>query len=368
MNGSTQLETRKSHSQADRVFLASPKSDVRVGQETILLAGDIGGTKTILRLVELADGLNFKTIHQQKYSSAQFPDLVPMVQQFLSGVKGAKPQAACFAIAGAVMNQTSKLTNLNWFLSSDRLEQELAIAQVVLLNDFAANCYGVLGLESSDLHTVQPGKPKANAPIAVIGAGTGLGAGFLVPQGEQYQVFASEGGHADFTPKSELELQLAFYLQSKYQTEHVSMERLVSGRGIIDIYEFLRFKQIFPESPATAQEFADMPQTQLDPAAIISQGALANSDPLCAKTMEIFIENYGSQAGNLALTLLPFGGLYITGGIAAKILPLMQSARFINAFKRKGRLGEVLQEIPLHVVLNPQVGLLGSILCGGTNL
>lgn len=371
MNGLTQLEQRKGHSQvdqADQIFLASRKSDAQVKKGTILLAGDIGGTKTILRLVELTDGLNFKTIHHQKYSSGHYPDLVPIVQQFLSGVEGFQPQAACFAIAGAVMNQTSRLTNLHWFLSSDRLEVELGINQVILLNDFAANCYGVLGLETDDLYTIQSGKPKANAPIAVIGAGTGLGEGFLVPQGGQYQVFASEGGHADFTPKSELELELAFYLQSKYQTKHVSMERLVSGRGITDIYEFLRFKQIFPESPATVQAFSDMPLTKLDPAAIISQGALTKSDRLCIKTMEIFIENYGSQAGNLALTLLPFGGLYITGGIAAKILPLMQSELFINAFKRKGRLSEVLSEVPLHVVLNPQVGLLGSILCGGTNL
>lgn len=366
MKGLTQLEDRQP--QLERIFLASRKNDVRVRQPTVLLAGDIGGTKTILRLVEITDGLNFKTIHQQKYHSSHFLDLAPMVRQFLSQTTGITPQVACFALAGAVVDNASKLTNLNWYLTSDRLERELAIDKVILLNDFAANCYGILGLEAADFYTVQPARAKKTAPIAVIGAGTGLGTGFLIPQGEQYQVFASEGGHADFAPSSELELQLALYLQTKYQTERVSIERLVSGRGIIDIYEFLRSQQIYPESPEVARAMSNILTTKLDPAAIISQAAMAKGDRLCEKTMEIFIENYGLRAGDLALTLLPYGGIYITGGIAAKILPLMQEERFLAAFKRKGRVSDLLAEIPLHVVLNPQVGLLGSILCGGTNL
>lgn len=363
MNALQQLKDRR-HTGFKNVFLASQKSELQIEQSTILLAGDIGGTKTILRLVELSTDLSYKTIHQQKYVSSHFPDLVPIVRQFLQE-GGTLPQIACFAIAGAVINNTSQLTNLNWFLDSNRLEVDLGIERVFLINDFAANCYGVLGLESKDLYTLQQGKPRVTAPIAVIGAGTGLGAGFLVPQEDRYQVFASEGGHADFTPKSELELQLGFYLQAKYQTDRVSVERLVSGRGIVDIYEFLRLKQVFPESSAIARAILD---TKVDPAAIISQSALAKSDRLCEKTMEIFIANYGMQAGNLALTLLSFGGLYITGGIAAKILPLMQSEPFISAFKRKGRMSPILEEIPLHIVLNPQVGLLGSILCGITKL
>lgn len=364
MNALQQLKDRR-HTGLKNVFLASQKSELRVEQSTILLAGDIGGTKTILRLVELATDLSYKTIYQQKYVSSHFSDLVPIVRQFLEDTNGILPRIACFAIAGAVTNNTSKLTNLNWFLDSNRLEVDLGIERVFLINDFAANCYGVLGLESKDLDTLQQGKPSVTAPIAVIGAGTGLGTGFLVPQENQYQVFASEGGHADFTPQSELELQLGFYLQAKYQTDRVSVERLVSGRGIVDIYEFLRLKQVFPESPAIAQAMSD---AKVDLAAIISQAALAKSDRLCEKTLEIFIANYGMQAGNLALTLLSFGGLYITGGIAAKILPLMQSETFISAFKRKGRMSPILEEIPVHIVLNPQVGLLGSILCGITKL
>ncbi|MGF1479650.1 MAG: glucokinase [Cyanophyceae cyanobacterium] len=355
MNGLKQLQLDRGRLDilsADRALVNRPR---------LLLAGDIGGTKTILRLVELSADSTFKTIHQVKYSSSNFPDLVPMVQQFLAAIEGYFPEVACFAIAGAVIDNTSKLTNLNWFLDSQRLEVELGIPKVSLLNDFAANCYGVLGLNPADLHTLQDGKPSKTAPIAVIGAGTGLGEGFLVPQGDQYQIFASEGGHADFAPRSELELKLGSYLQEKYQTNHISVERLVSGRGIVDIYQGLRLHRVFPESPEIAEAMASQ---KVDAAAIISQAALERSDRLCEKTMEIFIETYAAQAGNLALTLLPFGGLYISGGIAAKILPLIQEERFLAAFRRKGRMSEILQQIPLHVVLNPQVGLLGSILYG----
>ena len=331
-----------------------------------LLAGDIGGTKTILRLVE-SDDLGFKTIREVKYLSSNFPDLVPMVRQFLALLEGFLPEVACFAIAGAVVNHTSRLTNLNWFLDSQRLEVELGIKKVSLLNDFAANCYGVLGLETAERYTLQAGR-ASTAPIAVIGAGTGLGAGFLVPQGDQYQIFASEGGHADFAPRSKLELQLFSYFQDKYQTNHVSVERLVSGRGIADIYQFLRLQQLFPESPEIGKAIAQAGEKKSDPAAIISQAALERRDRLCEKTLEIFVETYGAQAGNLALTLLPFGGLYLAGGIAAKILPLMKEERFVSAFRSKGRLSPILEQIPLHVVLNPHVGLVGSILYGYANL
>ena len=340
----------------------------QVKQQTLLLAGDIGGTKTILRLVEVFDNLNYRTIHEAKYPSGQFPDLVPIVESFLSSLTGYTPEAACFAIAGAVVNNTSQLTNLNWSLDSQRLELELGIKKVSLINDFAANCYGVLGLESSELYTIQQGNPTTTAPIAVIGAGTGLGEGFLIPQGEEFQIFASEGGHSDFSPRSPLELKLLAYLQDKYQTDHVSAERLVSGRGIADIYQFLRLENVYPESPQVAQAIARTPDPLVDAAAIISQGALNKSDRLCEKTMEIFVDVYGVQAGNLALTLLPFGGLYVTGGIAAKILPLMKQERFVTAFNQKGRMNSLLEQIPIHIILNPQVGLLGSIMYGYANL
>lgn len=368
MNGLEQLQLERSQTQLQGVAPPPTNNDIRIEQQTLLLAGDIGGTKTILRLVEVAEDLDFKTIHQAKYPSGRFPDLVPIVEQFLASLPGFFPEVACFAIAGAVMNNTSKLTNLNWSLDSQRLELELGIKKVSLINDFAANCYGVLGLKNDELFTLQAGNPSATAPIGVIGAGTGLGEGFLVPQGDQYQIFASEGGHADFAPRTPLELRLLSYFQDKYQTDHVSVERLVSGRGITDIYHFLRQQNVYPESPQIAEAILKTKDPQVDSAAIISQAALEKSDRLCAKTMEIFIEIYGVQTGNLALTLLPFNGLYVTGGIAAKILPLMQEERFISAFKRKGRMSPLLEQIPVYVILNPQVGLLGSIMYGCANL
>lgn len=368
MNGLEQLQIDHNPTKLEEVSLSPNQSETDVQQLTLLLAGDIGGTKTILRLVEVAPDLNFKTIHEEKYPSGQYPDLVPIVQQFLATIPGFFPEVACFAIAGAVMNNTSKLTNLNWYLDNQRLELELGIPQVSLINDFAANCYGVLGLKPEEIYTLQPGNPTPTAPIAVIGAGTGLGEGFLVPQGEQYQIFASEGGHADFSPRSDLELKLLCHFQNKYQTDHVSVERLVSGRGITDIYHFLRLQNVYPESPEIAEAIKLTKDPQVDSAAIISQAALNKSDRLCIKTMEIFIDIYGVQAGNLALTLLPFNGLYVTGGIAAKILPLIKEERFINAFKSKGRMNPLMEQIPVHVILNPQVGLLGSIMYGCANL
>lgn len=338
---------------------------------TLLLAGDIGGTKTILRLVETSSGESFDTLYEERYPSRDFPDLVPMVQQF-QGKAGDElgrtfaPQKACFAIAGPVVNNTAKLTNLTWFLDAKLLEQELEIASISLINDFAAVGYGVLGLEASDLYTLQPGKPHTKAPIAVIGAGTGLGQGFLIQQGDSYQVFGSEGGHADFAPRSELEFQLLKYLLDKHDIQRISVERVVSGQGIVAIYQFLRDRQIASESPDVGQvvktweQQAGRSEKTVDPAAAISAAALEKRDRLCEQTMQMFVEAYGAEAGNLALKLLPYGGLYVAGGIAAKNLPLMQEGSFLHAFTHKGRMSLLLESVPVHIVLNPQVGLIGA--------
>ncbi len=339
-----------------------------------LLAGDIGGTKTILRLVEVTEVTltekTFKTVKEAQYISANFPDLVPMVQEFLAQDQYIKPQLACFAIAGPVVNNTCKLTNLSWVLEAQRLEIELDIPKISLLNDFAANSFGILGLKDFDVHTLQAGEAREDSPIAVIGAGTGLGEAFLVPQGKKYQIFASEGGHTDFAPRNELETELLRYLRQKLNVNHISVERVVSGQGITSIYQFLRDSNFATESPEIAEKIRLWSQENkktIDPAAIISQAAFKQSDHLCEKTMEIFIEAYGSETGNLALKLLSYGGIYIAGGIAAKILPLMQDGRFINAFKDKGRVSPLIESVPVHIVLNPQVGLVGSVLYGLQN-
>lgn len=334
----------------------------------LLIAGDIGGTKTILRLVEvLEDRHSYPTIHEVKYSSSDYPDLVPMVKEFLADPKAKKysPQAACFAIAGPVIKNTSHLTNLSWFLEAQRLQKDLEIPKVTLINDFAAVSYGVLGLADSALHSLQTGIRDRQAPIAVIGAGTGLGQSFLIPVDSDYQVFATEGGHVDFAPRSELEFQLLDYLKEKYNVDRVSVERVVSGQGIISIYQFLRdVRPLAAESSDIGDAIRrwEKGEPSIDPGAIISDAALKKQDSLCEKTMQIFVEAYGAEAGNVALKFLPYGGFYIAGGIAAKILPLMQDGKFLSAFKQKGRMSSVLENIPVRIVLNPQVGLLGSVL------
>ncbi|KAF3887432.1 MULTISPECIES: glucokinase [Nostocales] len=333
---------------------------------TLLLAGDIGGTKTILRLVEVSEQLLLHNVYEERHRSGDFPDLVPMVQQFLKNSGASLPQKACFAIAGPVVNNTAKLTNLAWFLESKRLQEELGIAQVNLINDFAAVGYGVLGLSAQDILTLQPGKPNVDAPIAIIGAGTGLGQGFLIKQGSSYQIFSSEGGHADFAPRTELEFQLLKYLLDKHDIQRVSVERVVSGLGIVAIYQFLRDRKTIAESPEIAQivraweQEAGKPEKSVDPGAAIGKAALEKTDRLSEQTIELFVGAYGAEAGNLALKLLPYGGLYIAGGIAPKILPLLQEDKFILNFTQKGRMRSLLEDIPVHVILNQEVGLIGA--------
>lgn len=344
---------------------------------TLLVAGDIGGTKTALRLVDAETnqtnpGTNFKTLHENRYVSANFIDLVPMVRQFLTEAEQmlgytVAPTKACFAIAGPVVNNTSKLTNLSWSLSSTRLSQQLEIPQISLINDFAAVGHGVLGLQPADLLTLQEGKPQANAPIAIIGAGTGLGQGFVIAQDGDYKVYPSEGGHTDFAPRTEIEFQLSRYLLDKHNIQRISVERVVSGQGIVAIYQFLRDRQLAEESPDIKQvvctwERETGREKSVDPAAAISQAALEKRDRLSEQTMNLFVDAYGAEAGNLALKLLPYGGLYVAGGIAPKILPLIQDSSFLSSLIDKGRMLPLLEAVPVHVVLNPQIGLIGAAL------
>lgn len=338
-----------------------------------LLAGDIGGTKTILRLVSVTEA-GLTTPFEQQYVSNQYADLVPMVRAFITEAsehvgQAIQPSRACFAIAGPVVDNTSQLTNLAWKLSGERLTAELNLEMTALINDFEAIGYGVLGLEEKDIHVLQSGSPSETAPIAVIGAGTGLGQGFLMRQAGKVKVFPSEGGHADFAPRSELEFQLLKYLLDKHQITRVSAERVVSGQGIVAIYQFLRDRDIAQESPALAdvvttweKEIGITPKS-VDPAAAISKAALQDKDALAKQTMDMFISAYGAEAGNLALKLLPYGGLYIAGGIAAKNLELLKGDTFLDAFTHKGRMSKLLEDIPVRVVLNPQVGLIGAALC-----
>ncbi|MGK7920547.1 MAG: glucokinase [Trichodesmium sp.] len=343
---------------------------------TLLLAGDIGGTKTILQLVEAKreeskSAVELRNLHENRYSSQDFPDLLPIINKFLEeateklGAKQ-KPEKACFAIAGPIVNNTVKLTNLPWMLDAKLMAKELQISQITLINDFEAVGYGILGLTPNDLETLQVGEPQSDTPVAVIGAGTGLGQCFLIRGGGIIRVYPTEGGHADFAPRSDLEFHLLKYLLTKHNIDRVSVERVVSGMGIVSIYQFLRDRESATESPEIGdairkwEKEIGTTEVTVDPGAIIGKAALEKSDRLCEQTLELFVEAYGAEAGNLALKLLPYSGLYIAGGIAAKIIPLMKSGSFMEAFNRKGRMRSLLEKVPVHIVLNPQVGLIGA--------
>lgn len=346
-----------------------------------VLAGDIGGTKTILRLGEIlglpgtAAGPIPRTLYEETFASSDFPDLVPMVQQFLRSAEALLghaplPEKACFGIAGPVIGAVSELTNLGWTLDAGRLSRELGVARIRLINDFSAVGYGIAALGAADLVMLQAGAFDPQAPRALIGAGTGLGQGFLVPlPGGGFRVFPSEGSHADFAPRSHREFQLLDFLREQHQINRVSAERVISGRGIVSIYEFLRAQAPLRESPALAelhclwQQQIGTSKKTVDLAAEISRAALAGSDDLCTEAMKLFIEAYGAEAGNLCLKLLPDAGLYIAGGIAPKILPLLQAGAFMKAFRDKGRMSSRLEKIPVHVIINPRVGLMGAELC-----
>ncbi len=337
---------------------------------TYLLAGDIGGTKTILRLAQQdADG-SITILWQKRYPSGQYDSLTPIVQTFLSEIpsdiqarqaQAIHPERACFAVAGPVVEGSAKVTNLPWQLSSQQLTQDLNLKQASLINDFSAVGYGLLHLDPGDLHTLHAGRQDPRAPIAVIGAGTGLGQGYLAWNGDRYQVYASEGGHTDFSVRTDLEFELLEYLRQRIGGR-VSVERVVSGMGIATIYQF--FLDSGRGEGADAEIVAAVrgeKTTETDPGALISMAAQDQTDPVAVKTMSLFMACYGGEVGNLALKLLPHGGIYIAGGIAAKTIPLMKSGEFMAAYLDKGRMRPLLETFSIQVILNQQVGLIGAM-------
>ena len=341
---------------------------------TMILAGDIGGTKTLLRFAE-KNSDELTVLYEQRFAGASYANFSDLLREFIETAKinlGELPSlsAACFGIAGPVRDRRSQLTNLGWSFDSDRLAEEFNIANVSLINDFVAVGYGVLGLQPHDLHTLQDGRVVERSPIGVIGAGTGLGEAYLGWNGDRYEVYPTEGGHTDFAPRNALEIELLQYLQKRH--DRVSVERVASGTGIVAIYQFLRDRQTSDESAELAEKVRlwEAGDLNVDVAAAIANAALTNLginsetnlDHIATQTMQIFVEAYAAEVGNLALKLIPNGGLYIAGGIAPKILPLLQDGTFLQILKSKGRISPVLDDIPIHIVLNPEVGLIGAML------
>lgn len=316
----------------------------------MILAGDIGGTHTRLALAEIQAG-KLNIIVKQDYRSQLYEHLVPVVQDFLTIhlEQGSPITAACFAVAGPVEGNSARVTNLPWQLDAEQLAKQLNLPVCKLINDFQGAGYGIEQLAASDIVTLQQGQLDEKGVRVLLGAGTGLGVAIAVYQHDHYVILPSEGGHVDFAPRTDNEQALLEYWQQR--EGRVSNEMLLSGQGLVRIYEFL----LQNESSASQSSLVQ----QSDSAAAISEAAL-QGDVLADKALIMFIEIYAAQASNLALTCLARGGVYLAGGIAPKIISKLQAETFRQVFCDKPPMHDLLSTIPVKVIMNTQAGLLGA--------
>lgn len=302
-----------------------------------ILAVDVGGTKTWLRLTQ-TDQTQLRLIKEERVSSPQYADIFALLKGFLPA--DVRIDAACFGVPGPVEQNKARLTNLPWQVDAQEIGRCYSIPQVNLINDFAAIAYGIAGLADEDLYVLQSGQPRAFGVKVVTGAGTGLGVSTLVFLKDDYVPLPSEGGHIDFAPRNKTQCALLDFLLTIYP-QHVSYERLLTGSGLTLIYRFVSGGEELPP-------------------ALITDQALKQTHPVAIQALDLFIDIYGAYAGNLTLTMLPQAGVYIAGGIAPKIITALQSGRFMRAFVDKGRYENLLSGIPVAVIINEKVGLLGA--------
>ena len=324
-----------------------------------VLAGDVGGTKTSLAIFEV-DGTRLEMLALEKYPSQQYGSLDEVVRQFVE-----KQDHACdwasFGIAGPVRNGQAETTNLPWLVDAKRLADEVGFQKVWLMNDLEANAWGISTLEEKDFCVLNEGKPDPVGNASIIAAGTGLGQAGLYWNGERHRPFASEGGHSDFAPNSDLEIDLLQYLKQHYT--HVSWERVVSGMGLGNIYEFLRDYRD-SETPAWLAE----EMKAGDKAAAISKAAQDNRCPLCSETLDLFVHLYGVEAGNHALKIMATAGVYIGGGIAPKNIDRFRESSFLRGFWSKGRMEQLMRDMPVKVILNDRTALYGPAVFAGSEI
>ncbi len=320
----------------------------------MLLAGDIGGTKTNLAIFSHEKGWR-EPLVEATFPSANYPSLEALVQEFLAQQHFSIDQAS-FGVAGPVVAGRATITNLPWRMEEKQLQQELHIPSVRLLNDLDAIAHAVPFLGPDDLHTLNEGRPIKGGAIAVIAPGTGLGEAFLTWNGSAYKAHTSEGGHADFAPTNEFELELLRYLL--YRFPHVSFERVCSGKGLPNIYAYLKDSGRAVEPPWLTEQLA----TAADKTPIIMNAALNKEVPceIAVATLNNFVSILGAEAGNLALKVLATSGVYLGGGIPPRILSYLQDERFMQAFRNKGRFSKILAAIPVYVILNAKIALLGA--------
>jgi glucokinase len=333
------------------------KNEIRSGQKSVsILAADIGGTKTNIALYQ-ADSSGLKMTNQKRYVSKDHSSLNDIIHDF-SG--GNLPDRISAAVAGPVIQGKSKLTNLPWILDSEAMSKEMKVP-VCFINDLEATAYGMAGLGEDELTTLAEGEAGSKGNIAIIAPGTGLGEAGLFWDGQRYHPFATEGGHSDFGPRTSTDVDIFYYLQKQFG--HVSWERVVSGMGIKNIFHFLtdNRKEQIPEW--LSQRMQDE-----DPAAVISQAALHHEDLFCAETMELFVRYLATEAASLVLKLMATGGLYLAGGIPPKIVPLLQTDSWTKNFDNNGRMHDLSDRIPVHVVLNDKMALQGAAYYGAYNM
>lgn len=318
----------------------------------MILAGDIGGTHTRLAIFDGPPD-QLQPVHTEIFPSPEFSGPAEIVRRFLAA--HSQPiDASCFALPGAVVNGRVETPNLPWVVDSSHLSSELGLGSLTLVNDLFANAHGITMLEESDFVVLNTGAENRTGNRALISAGTGLGEAGLYADGQgRYHPFPSEGGHADFAPRNDLELDLLRYLMGRFQ--HVSYERVLSGPGLHNIYQFLRETGRCDEPAWLAEQIA-----QGDAPAVIAKSALEGTSNICVQSLDIFVSLYGAEAGNLALKMLATGGVYVGGGIAPKIIRKLSSTAFMKAFSSKGRVSSILKDMPVRVITNDKTALLGA--------
>lgn len=323
-----------------------------MARRDLVLAGDIGGTKTNLALFSV-QGEKLHSESVRTFQSKRYSGLIPVLQEFLAGSDRAIDTAS-FGIAGPVVDGKVKTPNLPWMIDTAEVRRALKLEAVTLLNDLEAAAYGIVTLENDEFCTLNEGTMRHSGNKALIAAGTGLGQAILYDDGHHFHPLASEGGHGDFAPRNELEIELLRYLIGRFG--HVSYERVVSGPGLFNIYRFLKDVRRIEEPKWLTDRLAAAD----DASAVISKAGLAGETEICVKTLDIFVSVYGAEAGNLALRAKSVRGLYVGGGIAPKLLDKLKDGAFMRAFVDKGRYTDLLAATPVQVVLNEQAALRGA--------
>lgn len=319
----------------------------------MILAGDVGGTKVDLALYGFDHG-RLSHVRDERFPAREYAGLEDIVRKFLIESGDPEVNAACFGVPGPVRGGRLKLTNLPWVLDSRELSQELKIDHLFLINDLEANGYGIPELAPEQIYELSAGAPSSVGNRGLVSAGTGLGEAILVWNGKMHVPMASEGGHCDFSPRNELEIEMLRYLQRTLKGR-VSFERVVSGLGLKNIYGFLRDEKGLEEPDWLKERMLAE-----DPNAIIGELGEAGTNELCVKTLDMFASAYGAEAGNLALKVLSVGGMYLGGGIAPKILKKMRDGTFMKAFVDKGRLSDLLVHMPVRIILESRCALMGA--------